>query len=412
MKILLAVVAREWKKGLNSSMNAVRRGIQNIWRNKARSLTVMLLLSLIMTLLIVLVEVNNTSRERLSEIESRVQTLIEVRPAGMSGPDVNKNKPFGGGEFNTKTLEKAQVIPHAGNIAKIEEYIYRTQIDTSRPNSYSIIIGMRPESEMRATGEIDYEHAKIIAGQSLGKEDTNNKVVVVGRLYAKQRLGLTDRNIQVYKSGDKTLELESQSFMVKGVYETGNDLGENHVFLPINSFRQLFYPGDKLSKIFVTVDSVKNVETIVQELKSIQEADIVTTPGAVSIASQYVTKIAAISKYVLLLTFISGAALITITMVLSLKERVREVGILKALGGSNQEVTAQFIGESVGMTFLSGLGAILLFVLSNNILDSFLRLPLNLNVNTFFTLFWISLLFGFMGSLYPVLRGIYIRTTA
>lgn len=391
-----------------NNMNAIYRGIKNIWRNKARSLTVMLLLTFIMTLLIVLVEVNNASNEWLSEIESRIQTLIEVRPAGMSSIDVSKTAPIGGGEFSTKTLENVQLIPHASNVAKIEEYIYRTQIDTSRPNSYSILIGMRPESQMRAIGEIDYEQAKIIAGKSLGKEDANNNVVVVGRLYAKQRLGLTDKEILAYKTGDKTLGLEGQLFVVKGIYETGNDLGENHVFLPINSFRRLFNPGDKLSKIYVTVDSVKNVETVVQELKSIQEADIITTPGAVSIASQYVTKIAAISKYALLLTFISGAALVTFTMVLSLKERVREVGILKALGGSNQEVTAQFIGESVGMTFLSGLAAILFFVLSSNFINSFLRLSLNLNANTFFTLFWISLLFGFMGSLYPVVRGIYI----
>lgn len=389
-------------------MNAIQRGVRNIWRNKARSLTVMLLLSFIMTLLIVLIEINNTSTERLNEIESRVQTLIEVRPASMSSIDVSKTTPIGGGEFSTKTLEKVQLIPHANNIAKIEEYIYRTQIDTSRPNSYSILIGMRPESQMRAIGEVDYEQAKIIAGQGLGKEDVNKKVVVIGRLYAKQRLELTDKAILAYKKGDKKLELEGQSFVVKGIYETGNDLGENHVFLPINSFRQLFNPGDKLSKIFVRVDSVRNVETVVQDLKNIQQIDIVTTPGAVSVASQYVTKIAAISKYALLITVISGAVLVTLAMILSLKERVHEIGILKALGASNKEVTTQFVGESVGMTLLSGLGTILLFVLSSNFINSFLRLPLNLNGNTFFTLFWISLLFGFMGSLYPVLRGIYI----
>ena len=389
-------------------MNAIRRGIKNICRNKARSLAVTLLLSLIMTLLIVLVEVNNTSRERLSEIESRVQTLIAMRPAGLSDPDVSKNKPFEGGEFSTKTLEKARLIPHANNITKIEEYIYKTQIDTSRPNAFSILIGMQPESEMRVIGEVDYESAKIIAGQRLTREDEHTKVVVVGRLYAKQRLGLTDADIQNYKTGDKIMKLESEPFAVKGIYETGNDLGDNHVFLPIESLRQLFNPGNNLSRIFVTVDKVQNVETVAQELQSLQEADIITTPGAVSVASQYATKIAVTSKYAFLLTLISGAALVAFTMILSLKERVAEVGILKAIGASNREVAGQFIGESIGMTFFGGLGAILLFGLGRNILGSFTGIALNLNVSTFLILFWISLSFGFIGSLYPVIRGVYI----
>lgn len=204
------------------------------------------------------------------------------------------------------------------------------------------------------------------------------------------------------------MRVEGETFVVKGIYETGNDLGENHVFLPIESLRRLFNPGNNLSRIFVTVDKLRNVETVARELKSIQEADIVTTPGAVSVASQYVAKIAVTSKYAFLLTLISGAALVTFTMILSLKERVAEVGILKAIGAPNREVTGQFIGESIGMTFLGGLGAIVLFGLGRNIVGSFTGVPLNLNVSTFLTLFWISLLFGFMGSLYPVIRGIYI----
>lgn len=389
-------------------MNAINRGIKNIARNKARSMTVIFLLSLVMVLLIVLLEVNNASKKQLGEISSQSQTLIEMRPAGMSGTDVSKNKPFGGGEFSTKTMEKIQQIPQASHITKIEEYIYKTQIDTSRSNPFSILVGMRPESEMRAPGEIDYEHARIIAGQGLRKEDGDDKVVVVGRLYAKQRLGLADSEIQTYKTGGKTIELEDQTFTVKGIYETGNDLGENHAFIPIKAFRQLFDPGDNLSKIFVTADSVTNVETIVWELKNIQGADILITSGAVSVASQYVTKIAAISKYILLLTIIAGAALITFTMILSLKERVVEVGVLKAIGGSNLEVVTQFMGESIGMALLGGLGSILLFVLGRNLLVSVMRIPLDFNINIFFTLFLINITFGFVGSLYPVIRGIFI----
>lgn len=389
-------------------MNPIQRGIKNIWRNRTRSASVIFLLGLIMALILGLVEVNNASKKELSEIESRAQTVIEIRPAGMSGASYSENKATANNTLSTETVGKIKRIPRADTIVKVEEYIYRTQIDTTRSNPFSILIGMQPESEMRVMGEIDSEHAKIIAGQSFTKEDGDKKVVIVGRLYAKQRLGLRDADIQAYKTNEKSTEINGENFTVKGIYETGNDLSENHAFIPISSFRQLFNPGNRLSKIFVTVDSVKNVEAVAEELKIIKEADIVTSPGAVSAVSQYVTTVAKVSGYTFILAVIAGVALVTFTMMLSLKERVREVGVIKALGGSNLEVIAQFIGESVGMTVIGAIISSALYIIGSQTFVSVMGIPLQIHVGTFLTLFLISLLFGGIGSAYPIVRGINI----
>lgn len=389
-------------------MNSFQRGIKNIWRNRTRSVSIIFLLGLIMALILGLIEVNNASKKQLSEIESRTQTVIEIRPAGMSGASYSEDKATENNTLSTKTVEEIKQIPNAGMIVKIEEYIYRTQIDTTRSNSFSILIGMQTESEMRVMGEVDLEHAKIIAGQAFSKEDSDRNTVIVGRLYAKQRLGLTDADIQAYKTNEKSAEINGKIFTVKGIYETGNDLSENHAFIPISSFRQLFNPGNRLSKIFVTVDSVKNVEDVAEELKIIKEADIITSPGAVSAASQYVNNVAKISSFTFILAVVAGAVLVTFTMILSLKERVREVGVIKALGGSNVEVAAQFIGESVGMTIMGGITAGIIYIIGSQTLVSIIGIPLQIHVGAFLTLFLISLLFGGIGSAYPIVRGISI----
>lgn len=389
-------------------MNPIQRGIKNIWRNRTRSASVVFLLGLIMALILGLIEVNNASKKELSEIESRAQTVIEIRPAGMSGASYSENKATANNTLSTETIEEIKRIPNANTIVKIEEYIYRTQIDTTRSNAFSILIGMEPESEMRVMGEVDFEHAKIIAGQGFVEEDSNKKVVIVGRLYAKQRLALTDADTQAYKTNEESAEINGETFMVKGIYETGNDLSENHAFIPLSSFRQLFHPGNRLSKIFVTVDSVKNVEAVAKELKAIKEADIVTSPGAVSAVSQYVKNVAKVSGYTFILAVIAGIALVTFTMILSLKERVREVGVIKALGGSNLEVASQFIGESVGMTIAGGVIASALYIIGSQAFGSVIDITLQINIGTFITLFLISLLFGGIGSAYPIIRGINI----
>jgi putative ABC transport system permease protein len=54
-----------------------------------------------------------------------------------------------------------------------------------------MIIGLRPGAELRAIGEVDYEHAQIIAGRGLQGEDSDQQVAIIGRLYALQRANLS-----------------------------------------------------------------------------------------------------------------------------------------------------------------------------------------------------------------------------
>src|SRR5437870_1579400 len=70
----------------------------------------------------------------------------------------------------------------------------------------------------------------------------------------------------------------------------------------------------------------------------------VSTPGSLSVASAYAA----------VLLFAIGAVLVVFVMILSMRERIREIGTLKALGASNHEVVIQLLAEALAM---SGLGA-------------------------------------------------------
>jgi len=138
---------------------------------------------------------------------------------------------------------------------------------------------------MRAIGEVDYENARIVAGRGLAPIDAESRVAVAGRLYARQRLGI--EAVSDHALAGKQILLNGQAFAVVGIYTTENDFGDNHVFVPIEAFRAAFTPGRKLTKIFVTVDSVANVERVVADLKDrtrFPEVDVVNAPEAVSTA--------------------------------------------------------------------------------------------------------------------------------
>ena len=295
-------------------------------------------------------------------------------------------------------------IASASHIVRIEEYIHAPEIDATRPNAYAMIIGLRPTAPMRAIGEVDYENARIIAGRALSEPDAGRDVAVVGRLYAKERLGIDARSEAAL--GGRTVALNGRTIEVVGVYATGNDFGDNHVFVPLETFRRIYDPGDKLSKIRVTVDSVANVEAVTADLKRLRGVDAVTASEQVSTARTTLGSMAAATPYASLLVFAIGGVLVAFVMVLATKERVREIGTLKAIGASNWEIVKQFLAEVLAVTLLATVGAVLVAALFGFALRRALDLELRLDQNTLLLIVLGGFAFAAIGSCYPVFRGV------
>jgi ABC-type lipoprotein release transport system permease subunit len=388
-------------------MSAISRGFTNPFRNKARAVVVVALLSVVTGFLALMVQATLASRQQIASMEGRVRTLIELREAGAFGTGgFGGDKPIGHDRFTTDTLETAKKIPSARNLARIDEYVYTPQVDASKKNAYSMVIGLHPGAALRAIGEVDYENAHIVAGRNVQADDENANVAIVGRLYAAQRLGISDTS-DLAKT-ERQIVLDGQPFKVIGIYTTANDFGDNHVFVPINAFRAAFNPGKRLSKIFITVDSVSNVERVVAELNErlVDEADVVTAPEAVSTASTTLGALAVSSAYAAILLFAIGAVVTVFVMVLSTRERVREIGTLKAIGASNREVVIQFISEAFGMSALGAVGALVLALPFAPVISRILGVPIAFDANVVLLVLAGSAVFAALGSLYPVIQGV------
>lgn len=387
-------------------MSAVARGLRNPFRNRVRTVVVVLLLALIIGLFAVMVQGSSQSREQLGSLQTNVRTLVELREAGAFGTGgFGGDKPVGAEDFSVGTIERVKQIPHAEHITRIEEYVHQPEVDPAYPNAYTMIIGLRPGAPMRAIGEVDYENARIIAGRGLGPEDEGKDVVVIGRLYAEERAGMAGDVSDASLAG-KQITLKGQALQVVGIYATGNDFGDNHVFVPLQTFRRIYNPGDKLSKIRVTVDSVANVPAVVEDLKQIPEVDAVTASEQVSTATAALGSIAAATFYGSLLLFIIGGVLVVFVMVLSTKERIREIGTLKAIGASNVEIVTQFLAEVVALIALAAVGAVIVAALGGNVLEPALGITLSLNRTTFLFIAIGGFVFAATGSLYPIVKAV------
>ena len=384
------------------------RGMRNSWRSRARAAVVVLLLASVTGFLALAIEAATAARAQIAALDARVGTLIELREAGAFGTGgFGGDKPVGEEHFTTDTLARVRTLASARHLARVDEYVYAPQMDARRKNVYAMVIGLHPGAALRAIGEVDYENARILAGRAFRPEDAAAPVAIVGQLYARQRLGVAD------PAGADLSRLEfalgARRVRAIGIYTTANDFGDNHVFVPIEVFREAFNPGKKLSKIFVTVDSVANVERVVEELKALPEADVVTTPEAVSTARTTLGSMALASALGAVLLFAIGAILIGSIMLLAMRERMAEIGTLKAIGASNGEIALQFVAEAACLSGVAALGAVLVAAAFAAPLGRALGVPLAADLAALAWILLGALAFAALGSLYPVAKGWTLR---
>lgn len=387
-------------------MSAVTRGLRNPFRTRVRTGVVVLLLAIIIGLFAVMVQGAFQTRAKLESLQANVRTVVELREAGAFGTGgFGGDRPVGADAFSVGTLDQIRRIPNAEHIVKIEEYIHAPQVDPSRPNAYAMIIGLQPGAPMRAIGEVDYENAEIIAGRGLGEQDVAQDVAVVGRVYAQERLGLNAASGEASLQG-RMITLQSQPLRVVGIYATGNDFGDNHVFVPLETFRRIYNPGDKLSKIRVRVDSIANVAAVANDLQQLPGVDAVTAAEQVSTAKTTLGSMAAATLYGSLLLFAIGGVLVVFIMILATRERINEIGTLKAIGASNWEIVKQFLAEVLAVTALAAAGAVGTAALFGTVLRAALDLELSIDQNTLLLILLGGFVFAALGSLYPIVKGI------
>ncbi len=387
-------------------MSAFARGVSNPFRNRLRTGVAVSLLATVIGLFAVLIQGALLARGQIASLEANVRTVIELREAGAFGTGgFGGDRPAGATDFSTATLAMVNRVPTARHITKVEEYVHAPQIDPSRPNAYAMVIGLRPGAPMRAIGEVDYENARVVAGRGFTERDEGEAIAVVGRLYARERLGVgAGAGRAAFENA--TLMLNGRPMRVIGIYATGNDFGDNHVFVPLETFRRIFSPGSKLSKIRVTVDSVVNVEAVAADLKRLPGVDAVTAAEQVATARMALGTMAAATLFGALLLFAIGGVLVVFVMALATRERVSEIGTLKALGAPNSEIVKQIVAEVFAIVVMAAAGAVFVAMVTVRIIEGAFGLELALGRDVLPLVVLGSFVFAVLGSLYPIVAGI------
>ncbi|MEQ4565209.1 FtsX-like permease family protein [Paenarthrobacter sp. CAP02] len=384
-------------------MSVLARSVGNAFRNKIRTAAVVAVLAVAIGLALAMLVANQAVGAKVQELNASVGTTLTVNPAGGQGFE-------GGGEPLTTT--EAQTVASVANVTSVvgtkalrlqtastttastgattgttqqagpgggfgpggQQATVSTNLtaavdagtlgnrnsstgSTTQPTRTLPITATGTGAEVDSTGKA----LNITSGTGLGDYTAAEAKALVGSSLAEKN------NLTV----GSTFTVQDKTFTVAGIFDAGTTFGNNAVYVTLPEAQALAATPDELSTMIVTVNSMENVDstkTAVQNALGADKADVTQGQRNLETAVSSLNSVKNISLIAFIAALATAGIIILLIMVMLVRERRREIGVLKAIGAPNRTIGLQFVLESLVLVALgSVVGAVIASLASGGI---------------------------------------------
>lgn len=368
-------------------MNGFTRGVRNAFRNVTRTTALVLILGLSLGLALAMLVANQAVSDKISSVKSSVGNTVSISPAGARGFD------GGGTALTTEQLDKVAKLNNVTAVTKTlsdrltaDDTDLESAVDAGELGQrFSQRSGQGFQIENNGSGPMMSNDAgstgvtrtftppvtvngttnptslssstqgggtfSLKSGEVFAGDSTENVALIGTTLAEKNELSV-----------GSTFTAYGTTITVVGIFDADNTFSNNQVIMPLATVQTLSEQADSVTGAIVTVNSVENVESVTEKIQDTlgSSADVTNDAERAEESIESLENIQTISLYSLIGAVVAGAVIIFMTMIMIVRERRREIGVIKAIGASNIKVAGQFMAEAVTLTVLAAIIGIII----------------------------------------------------
>jgi putative ABC transport system permease protein len=337
------------------SAEGIRYSLRNLWSRKSRSALTIFSIFIGIATIFIFISFGfglHTYIENLAGSTAADKIIVQAKGVGAPGLD----------DTFALTEEDLDVVGGVSGIAEVTGMKFKVaEVQKRGEIIYSFIMSYDPDKPMI----FDFVGVGLESGKWLRKGDTGK--VLLGYNY------LVDDRVfpRGYEINDE-VEISGQTLRVVGfVEEIGNPQDDSPIYITQKGLEEIYGSNVSYGWIMGRVKDLDEIDKVIEQtedklrrernqeegkedffVQSFQDM-IESYSGALDIVIGFVILIALISVFV---SAINTAK----TMITSVLERYKEIGIMKAVGARNKEVFGIFLFESAFLGFIAGIIGVLI----------------------------------------------------
>ncbi len=335
--------------------------------------------------------------------------LLLVEPGALSGPGTIISK--GRGSAETLTVSDAEAIAQQTTaLAVAPDVTSRYQVTAAGTNTRTEVIGT--VSAYAQVRNVQVEEGSFITDQNNSSLD---KVAVIGPTAASDLFASSTDPV------GQTITINHIPFTVIGLTVSKGSAGfsnqDDVIYIPLSTAQRYLEGADYVTTISVEApdqssmtDLQNQITTLLLQQHNISDptqADfsVLNQAQIVATASSVTNTLTLLLAAVAGISLVVGGIGIMNMMLTTVTERTREIGLRKAIGAKKQDISMQFLSESVTLTFIGGVIGVIFGWLASALITRFSSIATSMSWVSVALAFGVSAVIGIVFGYYPARRA-------
>lgn len=375
-------------------MKFIKFILKNLLRNKVRTLLTVLSIAISVTVLFSLLSFTKGYEKGMTSELGKMGYQIMLVPRGC--PYEAASLALSGGKipnyFSYSVLDEVRKIPEV----EIAAPFFMSAVIRPDEDRTDIYFGMDESMlQMKKYWKIKGSYFK----------DENSMIMGGDAAYIEQ----TDEPGQKFFVKEKNRE-----FVVTGILERTGTKDDGFFFIPIKAAQEMFGQKDKVTGIAIRVKDPTLIPAAVEKLEKLPDSQAITMSQLMGTMMNLVAQAKTLILSIIVIAIIISALGALNTVLMSVFERTKEIGVMRAMGAGREHVFQLVWVETLVMALISGILGIGIALIGMGLVEKIIKkfLPLSpqgsvvsFDLNILLICLGFIIFVGLVAGIYPAYRA-------